>query len=445
MLSEEGRDRTSSAYKEAEHWPPYTYRDYPSVTPRTLQSFMDFLGLENTSSEKKELQPWIPFCDSLCTFCYFPVETYHNEKIETYLASLKRALKMYAETRYARSSEFEEVYFGGGSPNILSSEQIIELLTYCEKNFNISKNRMIKISGCTQNFDEKKLKSISDHGVNQADIGIQTLDNSIRRMLNLRDDATKAESVIKNARRLGLYVSIDLIYNLPGQTMQVWENDIKKALELEVESVDCYPLDVYPDTPLAKQIRSGKVPPMGNSDTEIKMYLKAYKMFTEAGYMPTCHNRFSRINEDFDDPCFEILGTGSGFFMGYLGKYSYMDIEPVEEYINLVGRGSFPISKLFVSSKEDEMKKMMMRLYIRLPVDRYEFQKRFGKLPEDVFPTVINKLKKRGVIEVNDRDLKLTKLGDIWRFNIAQDFGLQVKPNMMKKKASRSQTKKNIL
>jgi len=90
MLSEEGRDRDSSAYKEAEHWPPYTYPDHPSVTPRTPQSFIDFLGSENTSREKKELQPWIPFCNSLCTFCYFHVETYYD-KIDRYLVALKKA------------------------------------------------------------------------------------------------------------------------------------------------------------------------------------------------------------------------------------------------------------------------------------------------------------------------------------------------------------------
>jgi len=422
MLS--GRKRESpSKYEETEHWPPYTYRDYPNVTPRTLKSFIDFLGKTNISSEKKELQPWVPFCNSLCTFCYFPTETYAKDKVSRYIAALKKSLKKYAETQYAKSSEFEEVYFGGGSPNVLSSEQIIDLLSYCKKEFNISKNRMIKVSGCTQNFDEKKLKSILEHGVDQVDIGIQTFDNSIRKILNLQDNAIEAENVIKNARKLGLYVSIDLIYNLPGQTMHVWEKDLKKALELDVESVDCYPLDVYPGTPLAKQLKLGKVPPIGNSDKEMEMYLKAYEIFTNAGYMPTCHNRFSRIKEDFEDPCFEILGTGAGFFMGYLGKYSYMDVEPVGEYVDLVSRGRFPIGKLFVSSEEDEMRKMMMRLYIRLPVNKNEFMKRFGKPPEKAFPTVISKLEKKGLIEVNDQEIKLTKLGDIWRFNIAKEFG----------------------
>lgn len=410
-------------YEGREHWPPYTYRDYPDVTPRNLRSFINFLGTENTSREKIELQPWIPFCDSRCTFCYFPSEPCSKDRIERYLPALKKALKMYAETRYVRTSDFSEIYFGGGTPSILSSEQLVDLLSCCERNFSITEDRMIKTAGCTHNFDEKKLKSLSDYGVNQVDLGIQTFDDSIRKMLNLRDSASEAERTIKIARKLGLYVSIDLMFNLPGQTVEVWRNDVQKSLELDVESVDCYPLDVYPDTILAKQLKSGEVRPIGDSDTETKMYLEAYRIFTESGYKPTCHNRFSRISEDFEEPCFKIVGTGAGFFMGYLGKYSYMDIESANAYIDLVNSGRFPIAKLSVSSEEEEMRKMMMRLYIRLPVDKHEFRKRFGKLPEDVFPAAINTLKKKGLIEVDDQEIRLTKLGDLWRFNVAWEFG----------------------
>jgi len=413
---------TLRVYERTEHWPPYTYQDYPGVTPENLRSFINFLGTENNSHVKKELQPWIPFCDSRCTFCYFPTEPHSKGEIERYLLALKKALRMYAKTRYVKSSEFDEIYFGGGTPSVLSSEQIADLLSYCERNFNISEDRMVKITGCTHNLDEKKLESMSDCGVDQLDLGIQTFDEGIRKMLNLRDGAGEAERTIRTARKLGLCVSIDLIYNLPGQTMEVWRNDIKKALELDVESVDCYPLDVYPGTTLAGQLKSGEVPPIGGSDTETKMYLEAYNIFAESGYKPACHNRFSRIAEDLTEPCFEIVGTGAGFFMGYSGKYSYADIEPINAYIDAVNGGRSSIAKLSVSSEEDEMRKTMMRLYIRLAVDKHEFRRRFGHLPEEVFTNAIDRLKKKGLIEVDDREIRLTKLGDLWRFNIAWEF-----------------------
>ncbi len=416
-----------NVYEKAEHWPPFTFRNYPDATSESLSSFVSFLGTENTSHEKKELQPWIPFCDSRCTFCYFPVETHCADRAERYVLALKRALGMYAGTTYVKSSEFDEIYFGGGTPNVLSSEQLICLLSFCEKEFNVSKKRTIKLSGCTHNFDERKLRAMADYGVDQLDLGIQTFDDGIRGLLNLQDTSDQAEKIIRTAHRLGLRVSIDLMYNLPGQTMSIWKNDIQKALELDVESADCYPLDVHPETALAKQLRLGKVPPVKNSNTETEMYLEACNAFSESGYKPTCHNRFSRITDDFGEPCFELLGTGAGFFMGHLGRYAYTDVESTSAYIDAVSSGRFPIAKISVSSEDDEMKKMMMRLYIRLAVDKHEFRTRFRKLPEEVFPKAIKKLKDKGLIEIDDREIKLTKMGDAWRFNIAWEFGQREK------------------
>jgi len=413
---------TSSAYEKTKHWPPYTYRDYPEVVPETLQAFMDFLGTKNTSSERKELQPWIPFCTMKCSFCYFPTELISNSEIEKYLSVLKKALNMYAETKYARTSEFSEIYLAGGTPSIMSTEQTIDLLSFCEKRFNLNDSREIKITGCTHDFDYKKLKALSEYGVDQLDLGIQTFDDDVRRLINLRDKARNAEETVRTAHKLGLRVSIDLMYNLPGQNLKVWNRDIQRALELDVESADCYALEVYPGTKLAEQIQSGDLPSRGDQDFETEMYLEAQNTFKAAGYKPTCHNRFSRIAEDFQEPCMEILSTGAGSFMGTLGKFSYVDIEPAKAYIEAINRGKFPISKLSVSSIEDEMGKMMMRLYIRLPVNKKEFKRRFGKLPEEAFETTINKLEKKGLIKVDEQEIRLTKLGDIWRYNVCWEF-----------------------
>ncbi|MCJ7720786.1 radical SAM protein [Candidatus Bathyarchaeota archaeon] len=413
---------TSAVYEKTMHWPPFTYRDYPEVAPETLQTFMDMLGTENTSRERKELQPWIPFCSLKCNFCYFPTELMSNNQMGNYIAAMKKSLKMYSETEYIKTSEFSEIYLAGGTPSIMSTEQTIELLVFCEKNFDVSEDCEIKVTGCTHDFDYKKLEALSEYGVAQLDLGIQTFDDNVRRMVNLRDKARNAEETIKTAHKLGLRVSIDLMYNLPGQNLKVWSRDIQRALELDVESADCYALDVYPGTKLSQQLQSGDLPPMGDQEAETEMYLEASSTFKSAGYEKTCHNRFSRIPEDFQEPCMEILGTGAGFFMGNLGKFSYVDIEPSKAYIDAVNHGKFPISKLSMASNDDTMRKMMMRLYIRLPVNKQEFKSRFGKLPEEAFENTINRLVKKELIEVDDQEIRLTKLGDVWRINVCWEF-----------------------
>lgn len=418
----------SVAYEKTMHWPPYTYRDYPEVTTESIREFKDFLGTENNSNLRKQLQPWIPFCTMKCNFCYFPTELMSKNRMDNYLVALKKALGMYAETEYVKTSEFSEIYLAGGTPSIMSTKQTIDLLSFCEEKFNLAEDREIKITGCTHDFDYNKLEALAEYGVAQLDLGVQTFDDDIRRLVNLRDKASSAEEAIKTAHKLGLRVSIDLMYNLPGQNLKVWSNDIQRALELNIESADCYALEVYPDTKLAKQLQCGDLPPRGNQEAETKMYLEANNTFKAAGYKTTCHNRFSRIPEDFKEPCMEVVGTGAGFFMGTLGKFSYVDIEPSKDYISAVSHGEFPISKLSVYSVDDEMGKMMMRLYIRLPVNKMEFKKCFGKLPEEAFGKTIKRLEKKGLIEMDEQEIRLTKLGDIWRYNVCWEFSRQDNP-----------------
>jgi oxygen-independent coproporphyrinogen-3 oxidase len=263
---------------------------------------------------------------------------------------------------------------------------------------------------------------LSSNQVQQLDIGIQTFNNALRKMLQLRDNSTEARLKLTSAKKHGLRVSIDLLYNLPGQTVEQWKDDIKQALELEVESVDCYPLDLYPETPLAKKIAAGELPPIGGSETELQMHLEAYRIFKENGYFPTCHNRFSRLKEDFDKPSSEIVGTGAGFFMGHIGSFLYSDIEDAQEYVTAVKNGAVPVAKLAKLSAEEEKRKAMMLIYVRVPVDRNEFKAQFGVFPEEAFPEQLAKLQRKGLIEVRDNKIRLAEKGDPWRFNIAWEF-----------------------
>lgn len=422
------RQKILEAYEFRKQWPPYTYREYLDVTPEILKDYVEFLADENTNKKKMELQPWITFCDSRCSFCYYPSTMFKGDFVDPYIDALKKELKMYSETRYVKTSEFDEIVLGGGTPSVLSAEQLIEIISFCKVNFNISKDYMIKITGSTHNLDEYKLKKFAEYGVLQLDVGVQTFNNEIRHRLHIQDSGEHAEEIIRKARELGLYVCIDLMYNLPGQTLETWREDIKKAICLDLEGVDCYPLEIYPGTILEKQIKSGDIPAPGDWKKEALMYVEAIEMFTAAGYVPVGHDRFTKVREHAEESCLNgwpwagILTTGAGCFMGYLGRYSYQNIENIHEYIEKVSKGIFPIAKIHKSSDEDMIKKVMERLYLRLPVSKKEFFDKFGKLPEEVFPEAIERLKKKGLIEVDDKEIRITKLGDIWRINIAWEF-----------------------
>ena len=398
-----------------------TYRYRSAPTPELMSDFSSFLKNEVSKDQNRELQPWLPFCECRCSFCYFAVSC-NKQDLATYVTALKKALAMYAENNYVKSSVFTELYVGGGSPSVMSNEQIIEVLSFCRRTFNLKSDHSTKFTACTNSLSEDKINTLFQNDVDQLDIGIQTFNDSLRKSLTIRDSSRAAKNKLSEVKKRGLRVSIDLLYNLPGQTLKQWKDDIQQALELDVESVDCYPLDLYPETPLAKKITNGELPPPGNDALELDMYLEAYKIFKENGYKPTCHNRFSRVKEDFNKPSSEVLGSGAGFFMGHIDRFLYSDIEDIQSYILKVKEGSFPIARLNKISKDEEMRKAMMLIYIRIPVDRENFRASFGRFTEEVFPNEIKKLKKQGLIKTKDGKIQLTEKGDPWRFNISWEF-----------------------
>lgn len=421
MILVDNKNPNGWPYEHIVHWPPMTYKDRSPPTPEKLTSFFNLLKIENKDNQTKELQPWLPFCEGKCSFCYFTVNC-EKKNVTPYISAMKKVLSTYANTKYVKSSVFDELYIGGGSPSVISNKHITDLLNFCRSTFNLSSKHVTKFTACTTNLSSEKINVLSSNNVIQLDIGIQTFNDSLRKNLMIKDSSTDAKKKLKLTKKNDLQISIDLLYNLPGQTVDQWINDIKQAIELEVESVDCYPLDLYPDTPLAKKISTGEIPPINNEDTEMKMYLEAYKIFKENGYRPTCHNRFSRIEEDFKKPSSEVIGTGAGFFMGHLDRFLYSDIENLQEYIDAAKNNVFPIARLTNLSKEEEMRKAMMLIYIRVPVNRKKFKRDYDKFPEEVFPEALKKLSNMGLIETQNGYIQLTEKGDPWRFNIAWEF-----------------------
>jgi len=420
----------SEVYEARENWPPYTYRDYPDIKPETYEAFMQFLNTENTSGRLMELQPWVSVCDSRCAFCYFPTTASSKVEIGPYLELLKKELGMYAKTKYVKTSTFDEIVLGGGTPSVLSAEQIIDLIDYCKANFNTSKEYFIKITGSSKTLALPKIKKLAEYGVYQMDMGAQTFDDKLRKALCLPDSAKDVEEAIRYARKLGMVVCADIMYNLPGQTMESWEDTLRKVIELDAE-VDCYSLHVDPGTILEKMIKNGQSPPPGDAEYEKQMFLKAHEMLTKAGYKAVGHDRYSRVEWHMRENCLNgwpwggILTTGAGCFMGYLQKFSYSNIEDINTYMETVKAGKLPIAKLSESTTDDMMRRTMSRLYLRLPVSKKEFMEKFNTTPEAVFPKQIEKLKAEGLIEIDENEIRLTKKGELWKGNIAWEFAPQ--------------------
>src|SRR4030067_941786 len=171
---------------------------------------MEFLSTEKTVKKLMELQPWISICDSRCAFCYFPTTATSKANIETYLQTLKKELVMYAQTKYVKTSVFDEIVLGGGTPSVLTAEQMIDLIDFCKENFTTNDEYFIKVTGSSKTLALNKIEKLAAYGVYQMDMGAQTFDDKLRKMLCLPDKAADVEKAIRTAGGLGFGVCVDL-------------------------------------------------------------------------------------------------------------------------------------------------------------------------------------------------------------------------------------------
>ncbi len=384
--------------------------------PKRFQYFLDILSDENENSEEKILHVTIPFCDSICTFCSNGRSLKTNDNVEKYILALKSEIDMYSKTRYINSSIFSALYFGGGgTPTVLSSKQLCDLLAYCKAKFTLCEDIEINIESTTHNVDDEKLRKLLECGVGRLYFGVQTFDDTIRKIFNRTDSGKQVAKMIKTAHSIGYTnVHIDLMYNLPGQNVEMWKDDLKKAIDLNVESISIFHFHVHPNLKLAAMLQSGEIQPIRNSNIAKEMYVEAVDMLRHEGYKLQTTSKFTlqdkenRYYDLFYKHPREGLGLGAtNWFCSLIGSYTYKNFESLKKYSAYLRDEKFPISIGMKMSKEEEMRRMMIR-GLNSGVDKSEFKKIFGNMPEDVFPEIIESLKKQGLIIIDDYEIRLT-------------------------------------
>jgi oxygen-independent coproporphyrinogen III oxidase len=369
----------------------------------------------------------IPFCDSFCSFCAIPKIFKLNKHIEDYLTALTNELLDYANSPYIRSTHFGALYIGGGTPTVLNENQLCNLVVHSKGNFNLLPNAEITLEGCTHNYDDKKLNSTKDAGVNRISFGVQTFNDSIRHLLNLTDTKKQVISRINSAHQIGFSsIDIDLMYNLPGQTVEDFGEDVQTAIDLEIESISFFALHIEPHTRLQTQIQSGNLS-VGKPAVEVAMYQKAVELLTKAGYIqesiiakftrPTAKCVYEQLRVSPID-CL-ALGVSSN---GNLGNLVYRNTGETHTYMEMIERKERPITEIVELSRQEEMRRYLSRGFALQKIDKKDFQRRFGVSPEQALPKVFNRLLNKKLIVANNDTIQLTDLGSAWGQNVCIEF-----------------------
>lgn len=418
-------------YKVYPHRDPICVSHYPNPVHEIIpEKMIDSFGLTGMPPKNNvgAVYVHVPFCAQVCVFCPFNKVAYQKNDVLQYMDAVKKEIDIYSSTNYIKNTQIDSVYFGGGTPSALSSEQMAELLRVIHEKYNILPGAQISFEGSPSTLNTEKYNAIRKEGANRISIGVQTFNEKMAGYLKLSHKPDHAIEVIQQAYEAGFKnVGIDLMYNLPEQTMEEWLEDVRKAIALDIKNITLFSLCVVPFTPFFQMIKDGVVPPIGNENYEVDMYLEARELLEKAGYVQYSVWDFAKP-EYIDKHVIlyytkqrDLISHGPAAF-GYINRLMYINQGDLKEYLKRIESG---FTSVFIGQKAEDTEAMhgMMAKGLRMiSVKREDFKELFHCQPEDHFGEKIDELVEKGLLEVNENEVRLTKRGIVWGNNVCKEF-----------------------
>lgn len=223
----------------------------------------------------------VPFCKTRCIYCDF-YSTTRSELRERYIQALCRELEMRRD--YLQGEPIETIYFGGGTPSQLSAEEFAKIFATLEQTFDLEHCREITLEANPDDLTPEYLQTLSLLPFNRISMGIQTFDDPTLKLLKRRHDASQALRAVEACRKAGFQnISIDLIYGLPGETLERWEHDLQQAISLNVEHISAYHLIYEEETPIYKMLKQHQVSEV-DEESSVSFFSLLIDRLAEAGY-----------------------------------------------------------------------------------------------------------------------------------------------------------------
>ncbi|MGB1247606.1 MAG: radical SAM family heme chaperone HemW [Chitinophagales bacterium] len=199
----------------------------------------------------------VPFCKQACSYCNFYFSTSTRFQAD-YVKALCKEITL--QKYYLKDEKVSTIYLGGGTPSLLSTDELAIIFETLHQHFSIEKNVEITLEANPDDLDGKKLAALSKTPVNRLSIGIQSFNDNDLKMMNRAHNAQEAMSCIPNAQDIGFdNISIDLIYGLSDMNEKDWEKNLTQAEKFKVQHLSCYSLTIEENTALFHQIRKGKI------------------------------------------------------------------------------------------------------------------------------------------------------------------------------------------
>ncbi|WP_430058006.1 radical SAM family heme chaperone HemW [Paenibacillus sp. NRS-1760] len=361
----------------------------------------------NITQSPRALYIHIPFCTNKCHYCDFTSYVLKGQPVDQYLDALEQ--EMQRTVAEWPPVEIDTVFVGGGTPTVLTPPQMERFLKAVRTYFPLAPDVEFTMEANPGTTDIDKLTAMKEGGVNRISFGVQSFDNGLLERIGRIHSVDDVYRSIENARKVGFTnLSIDLMFGLPGQTVELLRDSVNKAMELGLPHYSIYSLKVEENTLFHKLYERNELP-LPPEEEEFNMFILLMDMLKKNGYGHYEISNFaepgyeSRHNSTYwrNEPYY---GLGAGAH-GYVNRMRHVNLKGITPYIDAAS-SKLPRLETFEVTEAEAMEDLMMvglRLLSGVPASRFSNQFEGQKL-EDKFGDVIHKLMKDGLLEAEQTE-----------------------------------------
>ena len=365
----------------------------------------------------------IPFCTQICYYCDFSKVFIKNQPVDSYLEHLLQEFHSYD------IQKLRTLYIGGGTPTALSASQLEVLLDGLTKNLDLSMLEELTIEANPGDLDADKIAVLQNSAVNRVSLGVQTFDD---KMLKKIGRSHTEKDIYENIDRLKLSgfdnISIDLIYALPGQTMDQVRDNVAKAIALDIPHMSLYSLILENHTVFMNRMRRGKLP-LPKEELEAEMFEYIIAELEKAGFEHYEISNFSKTGFEsrhnlmyWDNAEYYGIGAGAS---GYVDGVRYKNHGPIRHYLKAVEEGSARINEEHLSQREQMEEEMFLGLRKKSGVSMARFEEKFERSFQELYGEIVKDLIQQGLMQLDGDRVRMTKRGLFLGDTVAERFILE--------------------
>lgn len=331
------------------------------------------------------------------------------------------------EVRQYKLPPLRTLYIGGGTPSALSASQLEYLLTHLEKELDLSQLEEFTIEANPGDLTADKITVLKQSACNRVSLGVQTFDDKMLKRIGRSHNERQIYETINSLKAAGFHnISIDLIYALPGQTMEQVVDNVAKALALDIPHMSLYSLILENHTVFMNRQRRGSLH-LPNEDVESDMFDYILKELEANGFEHYEISNFtkpgfeSRHNLMYWDNV-EYYGIGAGA-SGYLNGMRYRNRGPIQHYLKSIReKGHSRLHEEILTKEEQMEEEMFLGLRKKSGISIQKFEKKFNLSFEERYGKIVNQLVQEGLLQVEGNQIRMTKQGLFLGDTVAERF-----------------------